>query len=81
MFITYCTDSNFELLKTYAVMVEDNYNIYTEITLDESTIARICPDEVERLTKTRTLTQRGLAKQYVRAPTESLMPLSLWLWC
>jgi hypothetical protein len=67
VFITYCTDSNFELLKTYAMMVEDNYNKYTEITLDETTIARICPDEVERLTKTRALTQRGLAKQYVRA--------------
>ncbi|ELR25271.1 rubisco lsmt substrate-binding protein [Acanthamoeba castellanii str. Neff] len=76
VFITYCTDSNFELLKTYAMMVEDNYNKYTEIRLDETTIARICPDEVERLTKTRALTQRGLAKQTYPVKSEEF-PLDL----
>jgi hypothetical protein len=66
VYITYCTDSNFELIKTYAMMVEDNEIKYTELTLflDEVMTARICPNEGERLAKTSILARRGHAKQY-----------------
>lgn len=65
VFITYCRESNFEYLKTYAMITENNEIKYTEVFLGDDFIAQVCSDESERRKRKEYLSQRALQRQYI----------------